>query len=91
MEALKRTHCSLVIGKHIQAALIKYPQIDPFMHEHLAIIHALQQGDGSGAAKALHLHLDLAQKKAAERFAAFRAAKTMPVVSYIVDGSTALD
>lgn len=71
-EALKRTRCLLVVGKHIQAAISETPQIDPFMHEHLAIIEALKAGDGDGAAQALAHHLLSSQHKADERLAAFR-------------------
>lgn len=71
-EALKRTRCILAVGKHIQAAIAKIPQIDPFMDEHLTIIEALKAGDGDGAARALEEHLLSSQHKADERLAAFR-------------------
>ncbi|MEW6641789.1 MAG: GntR family transcriptional regulator [Pseudomonadota bacterium] len=84
VEALKRTHCSFVIGKHIQLALAKRPQIDPFMDEHLPIVEALLRGDGAAAAAALRRHLDLSQVKLVRWFAAFRALNLMTRVPYIV-------
>jgi DNA-binding GntR family transcriptional regulator len=83
IEALKRTHCTLVIGKHIQAALAKHPQIDPFMDEHLAVIQALKDRDGEAAAAALVSHLTMTQKKATERLEAFRALNTVPSIPFI--------
>jgi len=83
VEALKRTHCTLVVGKHIQAALIKTPQIDPFMDEHLAIVEALRAGDGRGAQRALREHLKGSQIKAAERLTAFRAQRQIDRPPYI--------
>jgi DNA-binding GntR family transcriptional regulator len=82
-EALKRTHCTLVVGKHIQAALIKTPQIDPFMDEHLAIVDALRAGDGGRAKRALKEHLKGSQIKAAERLMAFRAQRQVGLPPYI--------
>ena len=84
VEALKRTHCSFVIGKHIQVALAQQPQIDPFMDEHLPIIEALRRDDGRAAAAALRRHLDLTQEKLARWFEAFRALDLMSQVPYIV-------
>lgn len=84
VEALKRTHCSFVIGKHIQVALAQRPQADPFMDEHLPIIEALCRRDGRGAANAMRRHLDLTQEKLARWFEAFRALNLMSQVPYIV-------
>lgn len=83
VEALKRTHCTLVVGKHIQAAIIKTPQIDPFMDEHLAIVDALSAGDGARAQRALKDHLKGSQIKAAERLSAFRAQRQVGMPPYI--------
>ena len=82
VEALKRTHCTLVVGKHIQAAIIKTPQIDPFMDEHLAIVDALRAGDGGRAQRALKEHLKRSQIKAAERLTAFRAQGKVELPAY---------
>ncbi|WP_414475442.1 GntR family transcriptional regulator [Microvirga sp. M2] len=85
IEALKRTRCSLVVGKHIQAALAKHPQIDPFMDEHLAVIRALKRGDGDSAAAALSSHLVESGIKAVERLEAFRAVNKMPHIPFVLD------
>ena len=55
VEALKRTHCAFVIGKHIQVALTA-PQIDSFMDEHLVIIEALRARDGAELGRRLMEH-----------------------------------
>ncbi|MEZ0167131.1 GntR family transcriptional regulator [Microvirga sp. TS319] len=85
IEALKRTRCSLVVGKHIQAALAKHPQIDPFTDEHLAVIRALKRGDGDSAAAALSSHLVESGIKAVERLEAFRAVNKMPHIPFVLD------
>ncbi|WP_315837693.1 GntR family transcriptional regulator [Bradyrhizobium prioriisuperbiae] len=84
IEALKRTHCSFVIGKHIRAALGKGPQIDSFMDEHLPIIEALRSRDGAAAAASLRHHLELSQAKVAEWVEEFRALNLISRVPYIV-------
>ncbi len=84
IEALKRTHCSFVIGKHIRAALGKGPQIDSFMDEHLPIIEALRSRDGRVAATRLRHHLQLSQAKVAEWVEEFRALNLISRVPYIV-------
>jgi DNA-binding GntR family transcriptional regulator len=84
IEALKRTHCSFVIGKHIQVALEKRPQTDPFMDEHLPVIEALRNRDGIAAAEALRRHLNLTRTKVARWFEAFRALDLISSVPYIV-------
>lgn len=84
-EALKRTRCILVVGKHIQAAIAKTPQIDPFMDEHLVILDALSEGDGEGAARALAEHLTSSWRKADERLAAFRARRKATVAPFMAE------
>jgi DNA-binding GntR family transcriptional regulator len=83
VETLKRAHCTLVVGKHIQTAIIKTPQIDPFMDEHFAIVDALRAGDGGRAQRALKEHLKGSQIKAAERLMAFRAQRQVDLPPYI--------
>lgn len=83
IEALKRTHCAFVIGKHIQVALTS-PQIDSFMDEHLPIIEALRARDGTAAAAALRRHIQLSQSKVARWIAEFRAINVISTVPYMV-------
>ncbi len=83
VEALKRTRCILVAGKHIQSALNRDISVDPFMGEHLEIVSAVRAHDGAAAKSALVNHLALSAQKAAERLAAFRATQSMPELPYI--------
>ncbi|MDB6454153.1 GntR family transcriptional regulator [Falsirhodobacter sp. 20TX0035] len=69
--ALKRTHCILVSGKHIQVALGRSP--DPFMDEHLEILQAAKAGDTRKAKAALVRHLTSSARKSTERLTAFHA------------------
>ncbi len=83
--ALMRTRCLLVSGKHIQAALSQARRIDPFMDEHLAIIHALTQEDGERAARFMFDHLEASRLKALERLDAFHATHALELPAYIQD------
>ena len=83
IEALKRTHCSFVIGKHIQVALTA-PQIDSFMDEHLVIIEALRTRDGDAAAATLRSHIEWSHSKVARWIAEFRAINVISRVPYMV-------
>ncbi|HQS07437.1 MAG TPA: GntR family transcriptional regulator [Xanthobacteraceae bacterium] len=83
IEALRRTRCILVSGKHIQVALNRATLVDPFMDEHLDIVRAVRRGSGAVAKKALVAHLRASSQKAAERLAAFRASQSVPHLPYI--------
>lgn len=69
IEALKRTRCILVSGKHIQLALGRPP--DPFMDEHLEIFEAVQARAARKAKAALVRHLASSAQKSKERLDAF--------------------
>lgn len=83
IEALKRTHCAFVIGKHIQVA-ITAPQIDSFMDEHLLIIDALRARDGDAAAETLRRHIEWSHSKVARWIDEFRAINVISRVPYMV-------
>ncbi|MDO5605441.1 MAG: GntR family transcriptional regulator [Paracoccus sp. (in: a-proteobacteria)] len=83
-EALKRSHCILVAGKHIQLALGADARVDPFMDEHLEIIAALRRNDLSVMRETLIRHLELSAQKAAHRLAAFRAIRAVEELPYIL-------
>jgi DNA-binding GntR family transcriptional regulator len=83
IEALKRTHCAFVIGKHIQVALTA-PQIDSFMDEHLLIIDALRARDGDAAAATMRRHIEWSHSKVAGWIAEFRAINVISRVPYMV-------
>ncbi|WP_211783991.1 GntR family transcriptional regulator [Falsirhodobacter algicola] len=82
LAALKRTHCILVSGKHIQVAAGRVP--DAFMDEHLAVLDAVAAGDVRRAKRALAQHLASSAGKATERLTAFRATARAAPPPYIV-------
>ncbi|QCO06333.1 GntR family transcriptional regulator [Azospirillum argentinense] len=84
MEGLRRTHCVLVAGKHIQQAIRGLAGIDAFMGEHLEIVDAVLQRDPQLAMARLSAHLLASSRKAAERIEAFRNVSEMKAVSYLV-------
>ncbi|MCJ2138628.1 GntR family transcriptional regulator [Methylobacterium sp. E-066] len=71
-EALRRTRCVLVVGKHIQNALPGRPGIEPFMDEHLQVLNAVRSGDHDKACYTLSEHLTSSKSKALKRLADFR-------------------
>lgn len=83
-EALRRTRCILVSGKHIQTELKPHGLVDPFMDEHLDIVRAVRRGQNAAARRALVAHLQASSDKAAQRLAAFRATHAPAPLSYIV-------
>jgi len=83
IEALKRTRCILVSGKHIQMELKPYGLVDPFMGEHLDIVRAVRKGQHKAARTALVAHLQASSDKAALRLAAFRASHAPASLPYI--------
>jgi DNA-binding GntR family transcriptional regulator len=84
VEALKRTRCILVSGKHFQVALQRQPFFDSFMEEHLEIMQAMARQDVGSAKHLLKAHLQASSEKAAERLAAFRATHAVSPTSYFV-------
>jgi DNA-binding GntR family transcriptional regulator len=84
VEALKRTRCILVSGKHLQVALQREPFFDSFMEEHLEIMRAIARHDVETAKQLLWQHLFASSEKAAERLAAFRASHAVTPSSYFV-------
>ncbi len=84
IEGLRRTHCVLVAGKHIQRAIRGMTGIDAFMGEHLEIVDAVLEKDHQLAKARLSAHLLASSRKAAERIHAFRSVNQMESVSYLV-------
>ncbi|HMO30865.1 GntR family transcriptional regulator [Enterovirga sp.] len=82
LEALRRTRCILVAGKHIQMALQRKTKVDPFMEEHLEIVSALRRHDARAACKALVRHLEMSAEKAEQRLASFRRTQAMHELPY---------
>lgn len=83
-EALRRTRCVLVVGKHIQNALPGHPGIDPFMDEHLEVLAAVRRGDGEAAGAALAGHLVSSKDKALQRLKDFRLGKPDVQAPYLI-------
>jgi DNA-binding GntR family transcriptional regulator len=84
LEALRRTRCILVAGKHIQLAFRHGANVDPFMEEHLEIISAVRKMKPAVVRRKLIRHLELSAEKAAQRLAAFRSSQKMAELPYIV-------
>jgi DNA-binding GntR family transcriptional regulator len=89
-EALRRTRCLLVVGKHIQNALPDRPGIDPFMDEHLHVLNAVRAGDHETACCALSEHLVSSKAKALKRLKVFQLGQPDVKSPYIVPGSSYL-
>lgn len=67
VEALRRTHPILLVGKHLQVAAGLVPPVDDFIGEHLAVIEALAGGDPAEAARLLANHLASSRQTAIDR------------------------
>ena len=85
IEALKRSHCILVAGKHIQLALGADARVDPFMEEHLEIVTALRAQNPLAVCETLTRHLKLSAEKAIHRLAAFRGSQNVAELPYILE------
>ncbi|MBY5851607.1 FCD domain-containing protein [Rhizobium ruizarguesonis] len=85
LEALKRTRCVLVAGKHIQRAVRGTLPIDAFMDEHLDIMNAIAADNYPLAEQALTSHLQASSTKAKERLQAYLATSTGAPISYVLD------
>jgi len=83
LEALGRTRCILISGKHILGKHVPYPRIDPFLAEHLAVIEALLSRDSRRARQAMRAHLDSAHAKVEARLQEFRKSYTLAPISFI--------
>jgi len=84
-EALKRTRCVLVAGKHIQRAVRSTMPIDAFMHEHVEIMDAIAAGDLEAAQQALVSHLETSRTKAKERLEAYTSLHPPSEIEYLID------
>lgn len=84
LEALNRTRCVLVAGKHIQRAVRGGAAIDEFMGEHLRIIASVAAGDHLLARRYLCDHLTASSLKAVERLRLFRDKGSAVTVPYVI-------
>ena len=85
LEALKRTRCIVILGKHMLGKEMPYPKIDPFFEEHLRIIEGLDKRDSDRARRAMLRHLQAARKKVANRLVAFRKNYSMAPISFVTE------
>ena len=86
-EALRRTRCILISGKHILGRDVPYPPpVNFFFEEHVRVLEALRRGDGTRAARALKNHLEESRPRVIERLAAFRARHRVKAISFISAG-----
>lgn len=84
LEALVRARASLVSGKHMQSILMGETGTDAFLDEHLAVVTALQDGHGPGAAEALLHHLVASREKNVRRLEDMHRRFAPVAVAYIV-------
>ena len=85
VEALKRTRCLLVAGKHLQQAVRGEHSIDPFMAEHAEILSFVRRRQFNAASASLVRHLIVSSEKAAERLRLFRQNNKAPAIPYLSD------
>ena len=83
LEALGRTRCILISGKHILGRHVPYPRLDPFLGEHLAVIEALIARKPRRARDAMRKHLESAHTKVEARLQAFRKNFTLTPISFV--------
>lgn len=83
LEALRRTRCILISGKHILGKHVPYPKLDPFMGEHLTVIEALLSREPRRARRAMRTHLESAHAKVESRLQAFRKSYNLTPVSFV--------
>ncbi|AQV95150.1 FCD domain-containing protein [Cupriavidus necator] len=81
--SLQRTRCILTLSKHVLGASAPMPQEDPFLSEHLAVLHAAAEGAPRKAADLLREHLELSCAKVTQRAVQVRETFALPTVSYI--------
>ena len=84
-EALGRTRCTMVLGKHLDAALGRMPFTDSLVVEHSEVVEAMSRGRPAQAAAALLAHLQASREKAVERLATVRARVGGAPVPYLLD------
>ncbi|MEI9402497.1 GntR family transcriptional regulator [Mesorhizobium argentiipisi] len=85
VEALKRTRCVLVAGKHIQRAVRGTKPVDAFMNEHLDIMNAIASGDENTATNSLVEHLVTSSRKAKERLRAYLELGDVSPIPYLLE------
>lgn len=83
LEALGRTRCILISGKHILGKQVPYPRADPFLAEHLAVIEALLSREPRRAHQAMRTHLESAHAKVEARLREFRKSYTLTPISFV--------
>jgi DNA-binding GntR family transcriptional regulator len=83
LEALRRTRCILIAGKHILGRHVPYPRRDPFLAEHLAVIEALLSRQPRRARQAMRTHLESAHAKVEARLQAFRKSYSLTPISFV--------
>ncbi|WP_207461513.1 GntR family transcriptional regulator [Azospirillum sp. SYSU D00513] len=67
VEALKRTRCILIFGKHLLGREIAFPNEEPFFDEHRRIIDAMMRRDEAAVARETLAHLRKARTKVLDR------------------------
>jgi DNA-binding GntR family transcriptional regulator len=89
VEALKRTHCILIFGKHLLGREIAFPYEEPFFNEHRRIIEAMMRRDAAAVAQETLAHLNKARAKVLERVRCSRSMSVSLDLPYIKEAGTA--
>jgi len=84
IQALRQYQTILIVHHHVLYVVPHTPQNDPFIGEHLGIIHELEQAAPEAAARALERHLKRALDRAVARLEALPASLEPPPLSYLV-------
>lgn len=85
IEALRRTRCVLVAGKHIQHAIRAGGAIDAFMNEHIDVMDAILGHDPGHAGEKLMEHIVRSGEKAQARLRDYLTRNDPAPVSYLLD------
>lgn len=83
LQSLQRTHCILILSKHVLGAAAPMPSEDPFMGEHLGVLNALASGDIAQAQAQLRAHLEESCHKVTQRADFVRTHLTTPKLTYM--------
>jgi DNA-binding GntR family transcriptional regulator len=81
--ALKRARSMLNVSKHILGVSHVLPPDEPFIAEHLEVLHAVAAGDAARAGARLASHIAVSLPKVIRRITEFRAKYTPERPSYI--------
>jgi DNA-binding GntR family transcriptional regulator len=83
VEALKRTRCIMIFGKHLFGREIAFPNEEPFFNEHRRIVDAMTRRDKAAVAREALAHLLKAREKVLDRVRYSHSMKARLELPYI--------